>query len=74
MAKNNTGEMSFMDHLEELRWLLVRSTIAILIGGCVAFAFSSYIFEEIIFAPKTGNFITYRFFCDLAKVSQERLK
>ena len=66
MAKNNTGEMSFMDHLEELRWLLVRSTIAILIGGCVAFAFSSYIFEEIIFAPKTGDFITYRFFCDLA--------
>lgn len=66
MAKNNTGEMSFMDHLEELRWLLVRSTIAILIGGCVAFAFSSYIFDEIIFAPKSGNFITYRFFCDLA--------
>jgi sec-independent protein translocase protein TatC len=66
MAKKNMGEMSFMDHLEELRWLLVRSTIAILIGGCVAFAFSSFIFDEIIFAPKKGSFITYRFFCDLA--------
>lgn len=66
MAKKVVGEMSFMDHLEELRWLLVRSTIAILIGGCVAFAFSSFIFDEIIFAPKDGSFITYRFFCDLA--------
>jgi len=67
MAKNNKGgEMSFMDHLEELRWLLIRSTIAILIGGCIAFAFSNFIFEEIIFAPKSGEFITYRFFCDIA--------
>ncbi|KGO93389.1 preprotein translocase subunit TatC [Flavobacterium subsaxonicum WB 4.1-42 = DSM 21790] len=58
--------MSFLDHLEELRWLLVRSTIAILIGACVAFAFSEYIFNNIIFAPKRADFITYRFFCDLA--------
>lgn len=58
--------MSFMDHLEELRWLLVRSCTAILIGGCVAFAFSGFIFDNIIFAPKKSDFITYRFFCDLA--------
>ena len=68
MAKNKikSGEMSFLDHLEELRWLLVRSTIAILIGACVAFSFSSYIFDHIIFAPKKSDFITYRIFCDLA--------
>lgn len=68
MAKKKTkaGEMSFLDHLEELRWLLVRSSIAIAICGCVAFAFSSFIFDEIIFAPKKGDFITYRIFCDLA--------
>lgn len=64
--KTQAGEMSFLDHLEELRWLLVRSTIAIVICGCVAFAFSSFIFDEIIFAPKRGDFITYRIFCDLA--------
>jgi len=68
MAKKKSagGEMSFLDHLEELRWLLVRSTVAILIGACVAFAFSGFIFDHIIFAPKDSNFITYRFFCDLA--------
>jgi sec-independent protein translocase protein TatC len=68
MAKKKTpaGEMSFLDHLEELRWLLVRSCAAICIGGCVAFAFSQFIFDEIIFAPTRGNFITYRIFCELA--------
>ena len=66
MAKKNTGEMSFLDHLEVLRWVLIRSTIAILIGGIVAYQFSDFIFDTIIFGPKDGNFITYRFFCDLA--------
>lgn len=65
-GKNSSGEMSFLDHLEELRWLLVRSTVAILVGACIAFTFSGFIFDEIIFAPKDANFITYRFFCDLA--------
>ncbi len=67
MAKKQTpGEMSFLDHLEELRWLLIRSTLAIIICAAVAFVFSGYIFDEIIFAPKSGDFPTYRLFCDLA--------
>lgn len=68
MAKNKTkpSEMSFLDHLEELRWLLVRSSAAIIIGGCIAFAFSGFIFDQIIFAPVKGDFITYQIFCDLA--------
>lgn len=64
--KNKAGEMSFLGHLEELRWLLVRSSAGIIIGGCIAFAFSSFIFDQIIFAPVKGDFITYRIFCDLA--------
>jgi len=66
MAKN-LGEMSFLDHLEELRWLLIRSTIAILICGAVAFFFSDFIFDQIIFGPKNPNFVTYRFFCELSQ-------
>lgn len=65
-VKKEAGDMSFMDHLEELRWLLIRSTIAIVIGGLVAYSFSDFIFDEIIFAPKSGDFITYRIFCDIA--------
>jgi sec-independent protein translocase protein TatC len=67
MAKKNIKEMSFLDHLEELRWLLVRSTIAILIGAVVAFFFSDFIFNEIIFGPKSPDFITYRLFCELSQ-------
>ena len=59
--------MSFLGHLEELRWLLVRSTAAILIGAGLSFFISDFIFNEIIFAPKDVNFITYRFFCDLSQ-------
>jgi sec-independent protein translocase protein TatC len=66
MAKKNLNEMSFLDHLEELRWLLVRSTIAILILAVVVFSVSDYIFDVIIFGPTKPDFITYRAFCDLS--------
>ncbi len=66
MAKN-VGEMSFLDHLEELRWLLIRSTIAIIICAGIAFFFSSFIFDQIIFGPKDPNFITYQFFCEMSQ-------
>ncbi len=58
--------MSFLDHLEELRWHLIRSVLAVVIIGCVAFVFSSYVFD-IIFAPSKMDFTTYRFFCKAAK-------
>jgi sec-independent protein translocase protein TatC len=60
------AEMSFMDHLEELRWLLVRATIAMLIAATFVFFVSDYIFDEIIFGPISPDFITYRTFCDLS--------
>lgn len=67
MAKKNLNEMSFLDHLEELRWLLVRSTVAILIMATATFFVSDYIFNVIIFGPANVDFVTYRFFCDLSQ-------
>ncbi|WP_310378364.1 twin-arginine translocase subunit TatC [Flavobacterium sp.] len=66
MAKKQLSEMSFLDHLEELRWLLVRSTMAVLLIAIVTFFVSDYIFDVIIFGPTKADFITYRFFCDLS--------
>lgn len=60
------NEMSFLDHLEELRWHLIRSTLAIVIIGIVAFTMSGFIFDSIIFAPSRMDFPTYRFFCKAA--------
>ncbi|WP_395044592.1 twin-arginine translocase subunit TatC, partial [Flavobacterium sp.] len=57
------AEMSFMDHLEELRWLLVKATIGMLIAASLIFFVSDFIFDEIIFGPTKANFITYTFFC-----------
>jgi len=65
MARKELKEMSFLDHLEELRWLLVRSTIAIIIIACSCYFIDNYIFDTIIFGPKDPNFITYRFFCEV---------
>ena len=67
MAKKSLGEMSFLDHLEELRWLVVRSTIAIVVIAGACYFIDDYIFDTIIFGPKDPNFITYRFFCQLTR-------
>ncbi len=61
-------EMSFLDHLEELRWHLIRSVIAIVLVGVVAFIFKDFIFDKILFGPKDKSFITYRFLCEVAQL------
>lgn len=57
-------EMSFIDHLEQLRWHLVRSVIAWLLASILTFVFIDYIFDNIILAPARSNFITYRALCN----------
>ncbi len=59
--------MSFLDHLEELRWHLIRSTLAVVIGGIIAFMSKGFIFDTIIFGPKKKDFFTYRVLCDFSK-------
>ncbi|MBW4360400.1 twin-arginine translocase subunit TatC [Flavobacterium taihuense] len=66
MAQKNLGEMSFLDHLEELRWLLVRSTTAVIIMACATYFISDYLFDTIIFGPTRPTFFTYRYFCELS--------
>ena len=61
-------QMSFLDHLEELRWLLVRSFGAIVFFAIFAFIFKSFIFDKIIFVFQDPNFITYKVLCSLSKL------
>jgi sec-independent protein translocase protein TatC len=67
MGKKNTDEMSFLDHIEDLRWHLIRITLSILICATVAFIFSGFIFEHIIFAPKRMDFPTYKWLCQASQ-------
>lgn len=62
----NEGEMSFLDHLEALRWHIVRSVSAIAVGAVLAFIYKDFVFDRVIFGPKNPDFITYRVFCKLS--------
>lgn len=57
-------EMSFLGHLEELRWHLVRSAAAILIIAILIFSFQKEVYEHFLLAHLNSEFVTYRYFCD----------
>jgi sec-independent protein translocase protein TatC len=58
-------EMGFVDHLEALRWHLVRSVIAILVVAIAIFIKIDWIFDHIIYGPMRSDFITYSGLCNL---------
>ena len=62
------GEMSFLDHLEELRWHLIRSLTAIFVFAIAAFVSKGVIFGEIILGPSKPSFWTYRMLCNLSEI------
>ena len=64
-GNGEAGEMSFLEHLEELRWHIIRSIIAIVVFMIIAFMFKNIIFDNIILAPKNPDFWTNRILCKL---------
>jgi sec-independent protein translocase protein TatC len=60
------AEMSFVEHLEELRWHIVRSILAILVAAIIIFIFIDDIFDKVIMGPVRNDFISYRLLCDLS--------
>ncbi len=61
-------EMSFLDHLEELRWHLIRSFSAIAIFSIAAFLSKTLVFHTIILGPSRPDFWTYRMLCRLGEL------
>lgn len=53
-------EMSFLDHLEELRWHIIRSVIAIFVIGIALFLSKDFLFNTVIFGPKNPDFLSYK--------------
>ncbi len=66
MAKDK-NQMSFLSHLEELRWHLVRSSAAIFIFGIILFIFKKTVYDSFLLAHLDSNFITYQWFCNAFK-------
>lgn len=67
MAKKTENEMSFLEHLEILRWHLIRAFLGILGVAIIAFIFKDIVFNRIILAPKFPDFITNRLLCDFGR-------
>ena len=65
MAKKD--EMSFLEHLEELRWHIVRAVVSVFVFAIAAFVFSRHLFEYVLLAPKNPDFFTNRTLCQLAE-------
>lgn len=61
--KKGENEMSFLEHLEALRWVLLKVIVAVIIGATVVFSFKDFVFSEIIFGPLRDNFLTYKALC-----------
>ncbi|HTN39135.1 MAG TPA: twin-arginine translocase subunit TatC [Arachidicoccus sp.] len=67
--RRNNGsqaEMAFIDHLEALRWHILRSLVVIMVLAVLIFYFHGWFFANIIAGPINPDFISYRLFCQLA--------
>ncbi len=60
-------EMSFMGHIEALRWHLMRSVIVWLVAAITIFIFRDWVYDNIILAPTSVDFITYTALCDFGQ-------
>ncbi len=57
--------MSFIDHLEALRWHVIRAAIAVVVFATAAFFAKEFLFHDLILAPSRADFWTYRMSCKL---------
>ncbi len=65
-SKNNDkAEMSFFDHLEDLRWHIVRSVLAIVAFSIFGFLYTQEILDNVIFGPTNATFPSYRALCSI---------
>jgi sec-independent protein translocase protein TatC len=62
------AEMSFLDHLETLRWHIIKSAIAICVFATLAYIYSDFVWNNIILAPKNPDFWSSRMLIKLSNL------
>lgn len=60
--KNRQAEMPFLDHLEELRWRIIKGLAGLVGGAVLAFIFSDWILNNILLGPARADFFMYQLF------------
>jgi len=63
-SKKGPNEMSFFEHIEELRWHLLRAAASVLIFTVIVFLLKDFVFQHVILGPTSPDFITYQLFCE----------
>jgi sec-independent protein translocase protein TatC len=58
MDKKNKGEMSFLEHLEEFRWVIIKSLLAIMVAATIAFMLKRFIFDIVLLGPRSPEFFS----------------
>ncbi|MFD1184656.1 twin-arginine translocase subunit TatC [Pontibacter rugosus] len=66
-VEDEPKELSFVDHLEELRWHLIRAGASIFVFATIAFLAKSFVFHDIILAPSRTDFWSYRVMCEVGQ-------
>jgi sec-independent protein translocase protein TatC len=66
-SENPKDEMTFLEHLEALRWHIIRSALVIILASIVAFIFKQIIFDTILVGPSKSDFIMSRWLCFLGR-------
>lgn len=66
-AAEGEAEMSFIDHLEALRWHIIRAAIAVVVFSLVAFFNKTFLFHDLILGPSRSEFWTYQTFCKIGQ-------
>ncbi len=64
--ESGRSEMTFIDHLEELRSHIIRCVLAILVMGGIIFYYRNWIFDSVIYGPLNPDFISYRVLCQFS--------
>lgn len=72
-AGSDGKEMSFLEHLEELRWHIIRSLASIIVFAIIAFSMKEFVFGTVIFGPARPDFFTYRMLCKIGMICIEEL-
>src|SRR5690554_279865 len=67
MSRKHSSQMSFLDHLEELRWHIIRSFSVVIIMTILAFIFKEFVFDVVIMGPSRPDFFTDAMLCQLAE-------
>lgn len=70
---DQSDKMSFLQHLEELRWRLARSAVAILIFAGTIFIFTEWVVDHLFLNLSRTNFISFRLLCDYLSICVEKI-